>query len=75
MVGCQGIRDELDAACIPHFGHEVDQLLPDVVIPDVTTDLAVDAVVLAYDNTISMPKLIKVSPIFLHSGIENHFFC
>lgn len=61
MAGCQGIRDELDAASIPHSGHEVDHLSSDALIPDVTIDPEVDAVVIAYDNMLSLPKMIKVS--------------
>lgn len=64
ILGCAGIRDELDAMNIKNFGVGPDPL-PDNcedLVPAVNTDERVDGVIVGYDNLISLPKLVKVSP-------------
>lgn len=64
ILGCAGIRDELDAMNIQNFGVGPDPL-PDNcqdLVPAVNTDERVDGVIVGYDNVVSLPKLVKVSP-------------
>lgn len=59
VCGCDGIREELNNASIRHLGGET-ELIPTVIAPDVDIDPEVDAVVIGYDNKLTIPKLIKV---------------
>jgi hypothetical protein len=64
ILGCQGIKDELDLMNIKNFGVGPDPL-PDQhskeLVPLVDTDDRVDGVIIGFDNAVSLPKLVKVS--------------
>jgi len=63
IFGCQGIKDELDALDIKNFGVGPDPMsenAKDSLVPSVKPSEKVDAVVVGYDNMISLPKLIKI---------------
>ena len=64
VFGCQGISDELNEVQIKNEGVGA-ELVPadfgDNLVPNVTLDPTVEATVVAFDNQISLPKLIKVS--------------
>ena len=61
-MGCQGIKDELDELGIKNFGVGPDPMdvnAEDKLVPAVTLDCNVDAVVVGFDNMVSLPKLVK----------------
>lgn len=62
MFGCTGIKNELDQLGIKNSGvgpdfpvNNLDGLVPDVELSD-----SIKAVIVGYDNLISLPKLVKV---------------
>lgn len=67
ILGCAGVKDELDGMNIENFGVGADPFPENfdtsTLVPPITLDPSVQAVVVAFDNLISIPKLIKVSYI------------
>lgn len=64
IFGCQGIADELDEVNIRNEGVGPENVPPDFgdnLVPNVTLDKDVEATVVAFDNQISLPKVVKVS--------------
>ena len=62
VFGCAGVKDELDAAGIDNVGVGPDPVtVKNDLVPVVElNDGQIDAVVVGFDNEISLPKLIKV---------------
>lgn len=64
ILGCSGVKDELDQMSIESVGVGPDPFPQDfdasTLVPPVILDPAIGAVVVAFDNLISLPKLIKV---------------
>lgn len=67
ILGCSGVKDELDQMNIENVGVGSDPLPEDfdisTLVPPITLDPSIKAVVVAFDNLISIPKLIKVCVI------------
>ena len=63
VLGCQGIKDELDGLNIKNFGVGADPLPENSkeLVPVIDTSERVDGVIVGYDNVVSLPKLVKVS--------------
>lgn len=62
ILGCQGIKDELDLLGIKNMGVGADPMplnVKDNLVPQVDVHESFDAVVVGYDNMISLPKLVK----------------
>ena len=62
MFGCAGIKNELDLLGIKNsgVGPDVDVNNSDGLVPAVKLSDSIKAVIVGYDNLISLPKLVKV---------------
>lgn len=72
ILGCSGVKDELDQMNIENIGVGSDPL-PEgfdtsTLVPPLTLDSSIRAVVVAFDNLISISKLIKVCYYFNHTN-------
>lgn len=69
IFGCSGVKDELDEMDIENDGVGPDPLPESfdasTLVPPITLDPSIRAVVVAFDSLISLPKLIKVGCDFL----------
>lgn len=62
MFGCAGIKNELDLLGIKNsgVGADVEGTNSDGLVPAVELNNSIKAVIVGYDNLISLPKLVKV---------------
>lgn len=69
VFGCSGVKDELDEMDIENDGVGPDPFPESfdtsTLVPPITLDPSIRAVVVAFDSLISLPKLIKVGCNFL----------